>query len=1096
MLASMSATEWSDVAMAELLPTGTVTLLLADVEGSTQLWESQPEAMTAALALLNHTASKVIAEHDGVRPVEQGEGDSFVAAFARAGDAVACALDLQRADLASIKLRIGVHTGDVQLRDEGNYAGQTINKTARLRDLAHGGQTVLSGVTEELVEDRLPDDAWLTDLGRHALRDVARPVRVTQLCHPDLRNDFPPLRTSNIVAAHHLPAQLTTFVGRQRQMDDIRALLADNRLVTLTGAGGAGKTRLAIEVAGDMTDQFADGIWYVDLAPITHPGVVPLTVARALGLPDQPGSSITETLLRYVRDRQMLFVLDNCEHLLDASAAVVNDILGSCSKVTILATSREPLMVAGEVNWQVPSLSLADEAIELFADRARRGRPDFTLESNVETVTEICQRLDGMPLAIELAAARVRSLSLDEIVGSLHDRFRLLTGGARTAVRRQQTLRASVDWSHALLTETERVLLRRLSVFMAGFDLDAAQAVAGTSDVERYQVLDQLGLLVDKSLVIAENTGGRTRYRLLETVRQYALEKLGESGEADDIRARHRDHYSAMAARLDAPARGSKEHLVEQADLEIENLRAAFTWSHESNDVASALELATSLQPLWVVRGRVAEGAAWLDAALAGLYDSGIEVAPPIRAKALADRAMLGLWAEGTNAIAQAEEALALVRERDDPALLSRVLTACGSAYAHDYDLARPYFSEATALARSIDDNWRLCQIFSRQTNGAFASGDFTDAESMAREGMELADALGDQFGSDQCRVALVSFHSFRGEVAIAIDLARELIERATSAHDLMSKVIGLFELTFVLAFHGDGPGARASGDATIEAGSECPGLFERQIHSAVTAACLADGDPAAAWEAALAAERVGTVIPGVDELHMAWAAQAALACGDLDVARRRADIAMSASKGSWLVIALSTRACVRVAQQETDEAALDAYEALIVANSTGAHLATADTLECLARLASDAESHPEATRLLGAAHAHRQRLDLVRLKVFDDDHHALVSALRTAMGDTDFDAAWNEGAALSTDEAVAYALRGRGERKRPSTGWGSLTPTELDVLRLVGEGLPNKDIAIRLFISPRTVQSHLRHVYNKLGLTSRVQLAQEAARH
>ena len=427
--------------MAELLPTGTVTLLLADVEGSTQLWDNQPEAMTAAIALLNRTASALIAEHGGVRPVEQGEGDSFVAAFARAGDAVRCALELQRADFTPIKLRIGVHTGDVQLRDEGNYAGTTINKTARLRDLAHGGQTVISAATEEMVEDHLPDDAWLTDLGRHGLRDLPRPIRVSQLCHPELRNDFPPLRTTDAVAAHNLPTQLTSFVGRATQIAEISRSLADDRLVTLTGAGGAGKTRLAIEVAGQMGSHFPDGVFYADLAPITHPAVVPLTVARTLGLPDQPGRSITETLLRSVRDRRLLVVLDNCEHLLEASAELVNEVLAGCSRVTILATSREPLLVSGEVNWQVPSLSLADEAVELFTDRARRARPDFTVtDDNAETVTEICRRLDGMPLAIELAAARVRALSLDEIVGSLHDRFRLLTGGARTAVRRQQTL--------------------------------------------------------------------------------------------------------------------------------------------------------------------------------------------------------------------------------------------------------------------------------------------------------------------------------------------------------------------------------------------------------------------------------------------------------------------------------------------------------------------------------------------------------------------------------------------------------------------------------------------------------------------------------
>ena len=351
MLASMSATDWSDVDMAELLPTGTVTLLLADVEGSTQLWATQPEAMTVAIARMNQTASKLVAEHDGVRPVEQGEGDSFVAAFSRAGDAVACALDLQRADLAPIKLRIGVHTGDVQLRDEGNYAGTTINKTARLRDLAHGGQTVVSAATEEMVEDQLPADAWLTDLGRHGLRDLPRPVRVSQLCHPDLRNDFPPLRAATAAAAQHLPRQLTTFVGRDAQMNEIRGILAENRLVTLTGAGGAGKTRLAIEVAGQMVSEFPDGIWYADLAAISYAEVLPVAVARAMGLPDQPGRSITDTLLRYIRDRRLLIVMDNCEHLLEASAALVTDMLAACSRVTIMATSREPLLVPGEVNW-------------------------------------------------------------------------------------------------------------------------------------------------------------------------------------------------------------------------------------------------------------------------------------------------------------------------------------------------------------------------------------------------------------------------------------------------------------------------------------------------------------------------------------------------------------------------------------------------------------------------------------------------------------------------------------------------------------------------------------------------------------------------
>ena len=463
---------------------------------------------------------------------------------------MACALALQRAPLVPLRLRIGVHTGEVQLRDENNYVGPAINRTARLRELAHGGQTVLSGTTSDLVADTLPDDAWLTELGTHGLRDLPRPERVVQLCHPDLCNEFPPLRMRGAVVAQHLPVQLTSFVGRDAEMVDVRDILAENRFVTLTGAGGVGKTRLAVQVAAAVAGNYGDGAWYVDLAPITDPDLVPITVARALGLPDQPGPSPENSLLQFVGAQHMLVVLDNCEHLLDASAALTTALLGACPRLSVMATSREPTGVAGEVTWRVPSLSLGGDAARLFSDRANHARPGFSItDDNAAAVDEICRRLDGMPLAIELAAARVRALSPKEILAGLQDRFRLLTGGSRTAVRRQQTLQASVDWSHAL-TEPERILFRRLAVFLGGFDLDGCQRVACDKDLARHQVLDVLALLVDKSLVIAETAGGPTRYRLLETIRQYAQEKLGESTEAVAVRDRHRDHYTAMAAAL------------------------------------------------------------------------------------------------------------------------------------------------------------------------------------------------------------------------------------------------------------------------------------------------------------------------------------------------------------------------------------------------------------------------------------------------------------------------------------------------------------------------------------------------------------------
>jgi predicted ATPase/class 3 adenylate cyclase/DNA-binding CsgD family transcriptional regulator len=1090
--------DWSDLGVSGLLPTGTVTLLYAAVEGSTRLWETQPDEMSAAVARLNRAVSDIITAHDGVRPVEQGEGDSFVAAFARASDAVAAALEIQRAPLAPIRLRIGVHTGEIQLRDEGNYIGPTINRTARLRGLAHGGQTVLSGVTEALVVDRLPLDSWLTDLGTHPLRDLPRPERVVQLCHRDLANEFPPLRTLKAAAASHLPVQLTSFVGRDTELPQLRELLGQNRVVTLTGAGGVGKTRLAIQVAAAMAGEFSDGVWYVDLAPITDPELVAVTVARALGLPDQPGRSTIDTLLRFIRDRQMLVVLDNCEHLLDASAELVVAVLSGAAKLTLLATSREAIGVAGEVSWRVPSLTLTDEAVELFTDRARHARPGFAVsDDNAATVGEICARLDGMPLAIELAAARVRALSLTEILDSLHDRFRLLTGGARTAVRRQQTLRASVDWSHALLTEPERVLFRRLAAFLGGFDLDAAQAVAGSGEVERFQVLDQLTLLVDKSLVVAESSSGRTRYRLLETVRQYALEKLGESGEADAVRARHRDHYTSIAAVLDAPAGRDYEERLEQAEIEIDNLRAAFGWSRENSDIELALALASSLQPLWQARGRVREGRTWFDAAMADLDTQHTGVAAAVRARALADSAALGLWVGAADSPDQAQQALAIARELDDPAMLARALTACGFIASYfDAEAARSWLAEAIGLARKVGDRLRLSQILIYQAAAALVAGDPLGIRATGEEGRDIADAIGDRFNSRQCRYCLGSAQAFQGDLAGAAAQFGEVAAEAEAAHDEMGRVLSLAGQSVALAHQGEAGAARATADAAVEAAPELGGLAAGNAYWALAFAALAAGDLETAQDASETASQHMSGLPAMAAVVRLAETQVALAGGDLLAARRGADDAATTTTGWWLMWALTVRARVAIAQGEPEQAEHDAHNALAIAADIEAYLGIPDILECLGTLAGDAGSQREAARFFGAAHGIRQGIGAVRLKVWDAGYQASAAKVCDALGENDFDSTWAEGAALSTEEAIAYVQRGRGQRKRPTSGWQALTPTERDVVRLVSEGLANNDIATRLFVSPRTVQTHLTHVYSKLGLTSRVQLVQESARH
>ena len=427
-----------------VVPSGTVTLLLGDVEGSTQAWEADPRSAQAAVVELNELVDELIGRFDGVRPIEQGEGDSFVAAFGRARDGVACALALQHALAgASLRIRLGVHTGDVVRRDEGNYVGPAIIRTARLRNLAHGGQTVVSEATRQLVADTLAESATLRDLGVHRLKDLSRPERVFQLCHPALADEFPPLRSLD-ARPNNLPVQRTTFIGRAAELTELTALLGVERLVTLTGSGGCGKTRLALQVGAEALDTFADGVWLVDLATVADPVAVPVTAAQVFALKEAAGMSPQDMVVGYLAGRRALLILDNCEHVLDAAGGLVDAVLARCPGVAVLATSRQALGVAGEVAWRVPSLSVppdrgpagitgvtASEAVELFADRAGRARRGFTVtERNANAVAAICRRLDGIPLAIELAAARVRVFTPAQIAERLSARFDLLTGSA------------------------------------------------------------------------------------------------------------------------------------------------------------------------------------------------------------------------------------------------------------------------------------------------------------------------------------------------------------------------------------------------------------------------------------------------------------------------------------------------------------------------------------------------------------------------------------------------------------------------------------------------------------------------------------------
>lgn len=1084
---------WSELGVSEL-PTGTVTLLLADIEGSTALWQNHPAEMTEAVARLDATLAELVDAHHGVRPVEQGEGDSFVVAFARASDAACCALALQRAPLAPLRMRIGVHTGEIQLRDGANYMGPTINRAARVRDLAHGGQTVLTAATEQVVVDHLPDGAWLTELGTHQLRGLARPERIVQLCHPDLRVEFPPLRSSDSAAAQPLPIPLTSFVGRSAEIAELTRLVNEHRLVTLTGAGGVGKTRLAVELATHLTKGVGGPIHYVDLVPISDPALVEGAVAQALGLPDQPGRSIADTVVARIADNPTLIVLDNCEHVREAVTALVDSLLGRCPAVRILSTSREPLRTAAEVNWQVPSLGVADDAIALFTDRARHVRPEFAItQSNIDAVTEICRRLDGMPLAIELAAARMRALSAADILDSLQDRFQLLTGGARTAVRRQQTLRASVDWSHSMLTEAESVLFRRLAVFAGGFDLDAAVSVCGGEGVQRYQVLDQLTLLVDKSLVQADNIADRARYRMLETIREYGLERLNESGEAAAVRRRHRDHYAVLATALDTPTRNDFRDRVARVESDLDNVRAAFAHCCDNGECEQALQLASSLQPLWQGRGRLREGLTWFNSVLNRADVDPAVIDPAIYARAIADKAVLDSFTAATDSVEQVHRALDTARELGDPTLLARTLTACGCIANLDFDSAAGYFTEAIDLVRASGDDWRLSQILGRQAYLAAMAGDPVASEDLGREGAEVAGALGDWLNEHWCRWSVGMSQMFRADLDGAVDTFRNVHADCKTDGNILGGMLCLISMGCALVYRGDVAAARDAGHAAVAAGAEIDAILELAAATVLAIAAVAEGD-------AEAASAIGAKVWDHPAVHRGTVAASAVALcahveGDLAKAQQLADEAVTTLEGWHRLLALSVRAHIAADRGDNEQARRDAHRALTTAVDNQGRLGVPAALEVLARLAVDAGSHAEAARLLGAADAQRARVGELRFPVYQPPYDSACEQCRKALGDSEFQASYDAGAALTVDDAIGYALRRRGERKRPAIGWASLTPTELDVARLVSEGLANKDIAERMFISPRTVQAHLTHMYTKLGFTSRLQLARETAR-
>jgi predicted ATPase/class 3 adenylate cyclase len=747
------------------LPSGTVTFLFTDIEGSTRLWEQHPAEMRGALVRHDAILRSVIETSGGV--VFKTVGDAFDAVFSRAADALTAAAQIQRGlDVepatmpGGLRVRVALHTGTAEERD-GDFFGPALNRIARLLDAGHGGQILLSEATRLLVEESLPDGMALRDLGQHRLKDLASPERVFQLVVAGLRSEFPPLLSLDVLP-NNLPRQLTSFVGRTKELGEISALLRQTSLLTLTGSGGAGKTRLALQVAAEMIEAFPDGVWLVELTSLVDPALVTQTAAMAIGVREEHRPLI-DTLVDYLKPRAMLLLLDNCEHVLAASAALVQSILQNCPKVPVLATSQEALGIAGETVYRVPSLTMPDpghlppldqltgfEAIRLFVERAASSRPGFTLtRANAGAVAEISARLDGIPLAIELAAARVKVLSVEEIAARLADRFRLLTLGSRTAPARHQTLRAALDWSYDLLAPQEQLLLGRLSVFAGGWTLAAAEAVCAGEDCPAEDVLDVLTRLVDRSLVVVGQVGADTWYRLLETVRLYAREKLEAFGGGEAIRRRHRDWYLQFVEGIELELQGpALETWLRRLEVEHDNIRAALEWCRTAEpNPEYGLRLAGAMWHFWEVRGYWTEGREWLEGAL----KRGEGVAVPARAKALTGAATLAFFqGDFPRASALGTESLDLSRKLGDKRAIASCLNVLGleACRLEKYDQAARLGEESLALSKEVGDSWGAAGAHLILGLVARGAGDYPRAAPLLEQGVAQFRQLGDKWAT------------------------------------------------------------------------------------------------------------------------------------------------------------------------------------------------------------------------------------------------------------------------------------------------------------------------------------------------------------
>ncbi len=773
-------------------PTGTVAFLFTDIESSTQRWESHREAMDDAVKRHDVLLRDAIDRNNGY--VFKAIGDAFCVAFARVSDAITTAFEAQRAlsaedfsAVGGLPIRIGLHAGEASERN-GDYFGPAVNRVARLMSIGHGGQILLSGVIRDLAHSDLPAGVSLLDLGSHRLKDLTEPEHVWQLDIAGLPAEFPVLRSLDTIP-NNLPIQPTSFRGREHDLEEVKSLLSQHKLLTLFGSGGIGKTRLALQVAAEVLDQHPDGVWLADFAPITDPELVSTVIAKEIGMPQVEGRRIDESIPQWLRRKKLLLILDNCEHVLEAVAAIANAVIRSCPDVRLLATSRQALGVSGEEILQLRSLdvphNIADltpaaaiefGAVALFIDRARSVDKSFVLtDDNAPIVVEICRRLDGIPLAIELAAARVKILSIANLAHRLNERFKVLTGGSRTALPRQQTLGALIDWSYDLLTPQEQLLFSRVGIFAGGFSLDAATAVCTGEGLDEIDILDLLSSLTDKSLVVADTAGEQERCHLLESTRAYALEKLTAAGAYERLARRHAEYFRGQAQEADDRwGTGSTAAWLASVERELDNYRAVLGWAlKDGRDMALGGALAGALQSLWSSGALTVEGRYWLGLAQAAIDDS---VHPQVAARLWL---ALGTLSSGKRAHDCAQHALALYQSAsDEKGQASALLYLAFSLYQMGrLEEASDVNARALAAMRTLKDKRGVADCLNIEGMIHWTRGDVLAARESYAQALAANNALGNEAGAGEVLANLAELEFGDGQVEQAARLAREALD-------------------------------------------------------------------------------------------------------------------------------------------------------------------------------------------------------------------------------------------------------------------------------------------------------------------------------